>query len=86
MKRTSSQGFDELVKIDFYNMSEKSPKLLSPTWGGANSEQGVGPRGGANDVAALGQHKIALILKRLPARLEMGAENYAHKTLISTPH
>lgn len=55
MKQTSSQGFDELVKIDLYDMSEKSPKLLSTTWGGANSEQGFGPRGGANRVSAMGQ-------------------------------
>ena len=55
MKQTSSQGFDELVKIDLYDMSEKLPKLLSTTWGGANSEQGFGPRGGANRVSAMGQ-------------------------------
>lgn len=55
MKQTSSKGFDELVKIDLYDMGEKSPKLLSTTWGGANSEQGFGPRGGANRVNAMGQ-------------------------------
>ena len=55
MKRTSSKGFDELVKINLYDMDASSPKLLSTTWGGANSEQGFGPRGGANRVNAMGQ-------------------------------
>lgn len=67
MKRTSSKSFDELVKIDLYDMSESSPKRLSTTWGGANSEQGFGPRGGANRLSAMGQqitmffHKPACI-------------------------
>lgn len=55
MKQTSSKGFDELVKINLYDMDASSPKLLSTTWGGANSEQGFGPRGGANRVNAMGQ-------------------------------
>ncbi len=63
MKQTSSKGFDELVKINLYDMDASSPKLLSTTWGGANSEQGFGPRGGANRVNAMGQQVTMLFHK-----------------------
>jgi hypothetical protein len=36
-------------------MSQPSPQLISTTWGGANSRQGFGPRGGANGVPAMGE-------------------------------
>jgi hypothetical protein len=49
----SMRGMDELVKIDLYDLSEGSPKLISTTWGGANSKQGFGPRGGANGVPVM---------------------------------
>ena len=51
---TKVRAFDELVKISIFDMSETPPKPLSTTWGGANSKQGFGPRGGANRVSALG--------------------------------
>jgi hypothetical protein len=44
------RGFDELVKISLYDMNGAAPKLVSTTWGGANSLQGFGRRGGANGV------------------------------------
>lgn len=52
-RHASIKGMDELVKIDLYDMSVVPPVLLSTTWGGANSVQGFGPRGGANGVPAL---------------------------------
>lgn len=44
---------DELAKITLYDMSTTPPKELSLTWGGVNSRQGFGPRGGANGVPQL---------------------------------
>jgi hypothetical protein len=49
-----NRAFDELVKISIYDANADAPKLLSTTWGGANSKQGFGPRGGANGIPALG--------------------------------
>jgi hypothetical protein len=54
--RHSMRGIDEAVKIDLYDMSDSAaPKLISTTWGGANSKQGFGPRGGANAVPVMGE-------------------------------
>lgn len=53
--RRGGRGVDELVKIELYDMSGAKPVLVSSTWGGANSLQGFGPRGGANGVPALGE-------------------------------
>ncbi|MBL0122911.1 MAG: hypothetical protein IPP88_09305 [Betaproteobacteria bacterium] len=49
----SSPAIDEMVRIQIYDMSGAEPKLLSNTWGGANSKQGFGPRGGANGIPEL---------------------------------
>lgn len=49
-----SKVVPELVKISLFDMTG-TPALLSTTWGGANSKQGFGPRGGANGVPAMGQ-------------------------------
>ncbi|MES2898174.1 MAG: hypothetical protein V4723_00530 [Pseudomonadota bacterium] len=46
-------AIDELVKITLFDMRESSPVELSTTWGGTNSIQGFGPRGGANKVAVM---------------------------------
>jgi hypothetical protein len=46
-------GIEELVKIVLLDMSQAPPTELSTTWGGANSQQGFGPRGGANGVPQL---------------------------------
>lgn len=53
--KNSSKGASELVKISLYDMSADSPKMLSTTWGGSNSIQSFGPRGGANRVSAMGE-------------------------------
>jgi hypothetical protein len=59
-----SPAFDELVKISVYDMSESEPKLLVSSWGGANSRQGYGPRGGAAMVEAIGEPGIELWLHK----------------------
>lgn len=51
--KTQWRGVDELVKITLLDMSSTPPGELSVTWGGANSKQGFGPRGGANGVPTL---------------------------------
>jgi hypothetical protein len=64
---TEKLGFratDELVKISVYDMSKAQPKLLTYTWGGANSQQGYGPRGGAARVDAVGEPGIELWLHK----------------------
>ena len=48
-------AIDELVRITLFDMSQASPVQLSTTWGGTNSIQGFGPRGGANKVAAMSE-------------------------------
>ena len=45
---------DESVKITLFNVSGDSPKLLTYTWGGTNSIQGYGAKGGADRVVELG--------------------------------
>jgi hypothetical protein len=63
-ERTKSKAFDELVKISVYDMGGAEPKLLTHTWGGANSKQGYGPRGGADGVPAIGEPGIELWLHK----------------------
>lgn len=50
LEKTRMRAIDELVKITLFDMSTQPPQELSTTWGGANSRQGFGPRGGANGV------------------------------------
>ncbi len=50
-----SPAIDESVRIQLFDLSGAEPKALSNTWGGANSRQGFGPKGGANRVNAMGQ-------------------------------
>ena len=53
LARTKWRSVDELVKITLLHMGTVPPQELSTTWGGANSKQGFGPRGGANGVPQL---------------------------------
>jgi hypothetical protein len=55
IERAGGKGVDESVRIELFDLSAAEPKLLSNTWGGANSRQGFGPKGGANGVPALSQ-------------------------------
>ena len=59
-----SSAVDELVKISVYEMTATEPRLLTYTWGGANSRQGYGPRGGAARVEAVGEPGIELWLHK----------------------
>ena len=52
----------ESVKITLFNVSGNSPKKLTNTWGGANSIQGYGAKGGADRVVELGNPGIVLTL------------------------
>jgi hypothetical protein len=54
----------EFVKISLFDVQQVPPKLLSTTWGGANSFQGFGARGGANGVSELGDPGIRFTLFR----------------------
>jgi hypothetical protein len=62
----------ELVRIDLYEISADEPQLLSRTYGGTNSLQGFGARGGANRVDELGDPGILLTLLK-PVCLESEA-------------
>lgn len=64
LKKINQKAIDELVKISVYDMSGAEPKLLTYTWGGANSKQGYGPRGGASGVPAIGEPGIELWLHK----------------------
>lgn len=52
-RHPTMRGIEELVKIVLLDMSASPPAELSLTWGGVNSRQGFGPRGGANGVPQL---------------------------------
>lgn len=64
VKNTTQPAYDELVKISLYDMRGETPKLLTSTWGGANSKQAYGPRGGADRVKAIGEPGIELWLHK----------------------
>ncbi|MEO8385871.1 MAG: hypothetical protein ABI583_11560, partial [Betaproteobacteria bacterium] len=64
VKVNKTPAYDELVKISVYDMSGETPKLLTSTWGGANSMQGYGPKGGADRVDAVGEPGINLWLHK----------------------
>lgn len=53
ISRFRGRGVDELANIRLFDVSQTPSKLLSQTWGGSNSKQGFGPRGGANGVPEL---------------------------------
>lgn len=53
----------ELVRISLFDLTPgEAPRELTHTWGGANSIQGYGSRGGADRVAQLGEPGITLTL------------------------
>ncbi|NEZ04984.1 hypothetical protein G4Y73_12570 [Wenzhouxiangella sp. XN201] len=56
------QHVPEIVEINLFELSEDEPELLSRTYGGTNSIQGFGARGGANRVEQLGDPGIKLTL------------------------
>jgi hypothetical protein len=63
-KKLNAKALNEMVKIAVYDMGGAEPKLLTTTWGGANSKQGYGPDGGANRVDAIGAPGIELLLHK----------------------
>lgn len=69
LARHNLRGIDELVKIVLFDMVPSPPVELSTTWGGVNSKQGFGPRGGANGVPQMRDQ----------------AELYFHKPVCVTP-
>lgn len=52
----------ELVQINVFDMSTPDPVRLTTTYGGTNSIQGYGSRGGADRIEALGNPGIRLTL------------------------
>lgn len=52
----------EMVKISLFDMSGSEPKRLTSTYGGSNSIQGFGAKGGADSVAMLGDPGVKLTL------------------------
>ncbi len=55
-------AISEMVKITLYDMSVEPPRMLTYTWGGSNSFQDYGARGGADRVVQLGDPGIRLAL------------------------
>ena len=68
------RGVDELAKITLLEMSGPTPVIMSSTWGGINSKQEYGPRGGADnaplsDQIELWLHKpVCVTLENLKSR------------------
>lgn len=56
------QHVPEIVQINLFNLTEAETEPLSETYGGTNSIQGFGARGGANRVAQLGDPGIRVTL------------------------
>ncbi len=82
LARSGAVAVDELVRISVYDMSETQPKLLTLTWGGANSRQGYGPRGGADRAVALGEPGIELWLHKAVC---VGADGIAKTSTKAEP-
>lgn len=59
-----SRFVPELVHITLYDMTHPTPRVLTDTWGGANSLQAYGPEGGADRVTEVGQPGVTLFLER----------------------
>ena len=61
---STGQPWPELVKITLYDYTSTQPRYLTSTWGGSNSLQGYGPKGGADRVDELGGNGIVLQLEK----------------------
>jgi hypothetical protein len=59
---TKIEHVPELVKISLFDLSGAAPRLLTYTYGGSNSRQGYGAKGGADRVVQLGDPGIVLTL------------------------
>ena len=65
---------NDLVEISLYDMSSSETPLLTHTYGGTNSIQGYGARGGADRVEELGDPGILLQLTRTSCEKAAKAE------------
>ncbi len=54
LKQDHDTSIVELVRISLYDETGTMPRLITTTWGGANSNQGYSPRGGADRVDEVG--------------------------------
>jgi len=63
-QRARARFMPELLKISLFDLSEPEPVLLSFTYGGTNSLQGYGSRGGADRVDELGDPGVTLHLHK----------------------
>ena len=54
----------EMVEITLFDLTTPVPRELTHTWGGANSLQGYGPKGGADRVDAIGSPGVTLLLNK----------------------
>ena len=54
----------EMVKITLYDMTSKTPRQLTSTWGAASSTQGYGAKGGADRVVELGNPGLLIFLQK----------------------
>lgn len=64
MRRMRGKSVPELVKISLYDMTTSAPRKMTHTWGGANSLQGYGPKGGADRVDEVGSPGILFTLSK----------------------
>jgi hypothetical protein len=64
LRRTKRDSVPELVRISLYDMTEGTPRLITKTWGGANSKQGYGSGGGADRVDEVGDPGIVFEFSR----------------------
>jgi hypothetical protein len=60
LARVPWRGIDELVQITVFEMKGDTPIRLTSTWGGTNSKQGYGPRGGADNAPLSDQIELWL--------------------------
>ena len=64
LKRLRESSAPELVRISLYDETETTPRLITYTFGGINSVQGYGPRGGADRVDEVGSPGIEFRLSK----------------------
>jgi hypothetical protein len=82
LERTKQTKVAELVRISLYDMTGTAPRKITSTWGGTNSKQGYGPRGGADRVDEVGESGILFVLSKANCaapgqRIELSAEAIA---------
>jgi hypothetical protein len=84
MRRMRGKSVPELVKISLYDMTTSEPRKITSTWGGANSQQGYGSKGGADRVDEVGSPGILFTLSK-PTCTDAKALELTREMIVGVP-